>query len=75
MQLTNLYQTLIELHKVSVIHKDRASRNIRLLYPLDLLNPQFAIFDFSHAMLAKDWKTTTEYEEQYWLEMDEKRML
>ena len=74
-QLTNSHQTLIELHKASVIHKDQASRNIRQLYPLDPLNPQFAIFDFSHSVLAKDWKTTPEYEEQHWLDMDEKRML
>ena len=59
------------------LHKDQASRNCRLAYPLDPLNPCFVFFDFGLAVLAKDWRPSDEspfLTETHWLEMDEKRL-
>jgi hypothetical protein len=58
-----------------VLHKDQASRNIRLLYPLDPLRPNFVVFYFGYSILAKDFEINkAEWGEKHWLDMDERRI-
>lgn len=75
LQLTNLYRTLIEFHKVGMIYKDQASRNMRLLFPLDPSNPHFVAFDFGMSISAGDFEPMQSgWEEKHWLDLDERRM-
>jgi hypothetical protein len=69
-QLTTLYRTLIEFHKVSFVYRKELTQHMRLLFPLDPADPQFVVFDLERAVHVDDWESA--WDEENWLAFDER---